>query len=81
MKFLEEARHVSHGRPGLARDAGAVLSRLLTGFYELRAAWAARRQRAQGVERLRAFSDWELKDVGLCRSDLPSIADGTYRRT
>ena len=46
----------------------------------LGSAWAARRKRARELRDLYRFSDRELWDVGLSRSDLPAIADGTYRR-
>ena len=34
----------------------------------------------KGVAQLNAMSDIELKDIGLCRGDIPSIARGDYVR-
>jgi uncharacterized protein YjiS (DUF1127 family) len=42
--------------------------------------WLARRRHAREAEVLHAFSDRELWDLGLSRSDIPGIIDGTYRR-
>jgi uncharacterized protein YjiS (DUF1127 family) len=42
--------------------------------------WAARRHGARQAEVLHAFSDRELWDLGLSRSDIPGIIKGTYRR-
>jgi uncharacterized protein YjiS (DUF1127 family) len=42
--------------------------------------WVARRRSRRGAATLLAFSDRELWDLGLSRSDIPGIIDGTYRR-
>ena len=34
----------------------------------------------EGVRQLNAMSDADLKDIGLCRGDIPSIARGEYVR-
>jgi uncharacterized protein YjiS (DUF1127 family) len=50
------------------------------GIGTLRAAWLARRQRAQDVAALHRFSDRELWDLGLSRADIMGISNGTYQR-
>jgi uncharacterized protein YjiS (DUF1127 family) len=57
----------------LPRLARAALRRVT-------AAWAARRQRAQDAAALPALSDPALRDVGLCRSDIPAVLRGRFRR-
>jgi uncharacterized protein YjiS (DUF1127 family) len=44
------------------------------------ARWIARRRSRREAAALHAFSDRELWDLGLSRSDIPGIMDGTYRR-
>jgi uncharacterized protein YjiS (DUF1127 family) len=42
--------------------------------------WAARRQRERELGELYRFTDRDLADLGLSKSDLPAIEKGTYRR-
>jgi uncharacterized protein YjiS (DUF1127 family) len=42
--------------------------------------WTARIQRAREMEELYQFTDRELSDLGLSKSDLPAIEKGVYRR-
>ena len=48
------------------------------------AAWqdytARRRERAQIIRELGAYTDRELAELGFYRQDIPAIANGTYRR-
>jgi len=60
--------------------AGARLSRLQTGLHRAAALWAAYRRRGQDRAVLNSLSDRELWDLGLSRSDIPSVIDGSYRR-
>jgi uncharacterized protein YjiS (DUF1127 family) len=55
-------------------------SRLQASLVRLGASWMARRRRAREIQQLLGFSDRELWDLGLRRSDLRAIVDGTYRR-
>lgn len=44
-------------------------------------AWADRRRRiARVTAELQAYTDRQLQDLGLCRSDIPEVARGTFRR-
>ena len=80
MNLSEEARALSKGQQETVREAGVWLSWLRARLGHLDAAWTARRKRAREVRDLYLFTERELWDVGLRRSDLPAIADGTYRR-
>ncbi len=42
--------------------------------------WLVKRRQAREIHDLLHFSDRELWDIGLGRSDIQSIIDGTYRR-
>jgi uncharacterized protein YjiS (DUF1127 family) len=56
-------------------SAGSVcLSRLQSASARFSASWVARRTRRREIRQLQAFSDRELKDVGLSRSDLHALA-------
>jgi uncharacterized protein YjiS (DUF1127 family) len=61
--------------------AGVRWSRLRTGLHRAAARWAAYWRRGQETAVLYGFSDRELWDLGLSRSDIPSVIDGSYRRT
>lgn len=41
---------------------------------------ARRRKRDQILRELSAYTDRELADLGFCRSDIPAVANGSYRR-
>ena len=80
MKLSEKARALSKGQQEAVREVGVWLSWLQARLGRLDTAWTARRKRAREVRDLYLFTERELWDVGLSRSDLPAIADGTYRR-
>jgi uncharacterized protein YjiS (DUF1127 family) len=63
-----------------ARGTNVWPSRLRAGLVRLGTSWAARRRRAREIQQLQGFSDRELWDLGLHRSDLRAIINGTYRR-
>ncbi len=58
---------------------GPVL-RLLARLAHVFEALAARRERARQMRELYAFTDRDLWDVGLSRSDFMAIEKGVYRR-
>jgi uncharacterized protein YjiS (DUF1127 family) len=56
------------------------LSRVQAGFGRLAEFLATRHRRIQEAEVLYGFSDRDLWDLGLSRSDIPGIINGMYRR-
>jgi uncharacterized protein YjiS (DUF1127 family) len=64
---------IAHGGFDRAQSLGAWLSRRLAAFSE-------RRRHAREMADLAAYSDHDLWDLGLSRSDLMSIERGTFRR-
>jgi uncharacterized protein YjiS (DUF1127 family) len=80
MNLSEPARALSEGHQQVTREAILWLSWLQARLDRFGAPWVDRRKRAREIRDLYRFSDRELWDVGLSRSDLPAIADGTYRR-
>jgi uncharacterized protein YjiS (DUF1127 family) len=59
----------THLRAGFARFAAARA-----------AAWTERRKRARDRQVLADFSDRELWDIGISRSDIPGVLAGTFHR-
>jgi uncharacterized protein YjiS (DUF1127 family) len=49
-------------------------------LQRLTAAWAARRRAARDLDELSRRTDYELRDMGISRSDFPAIMAGTFRR-
>jgi uncharacterized protein YjiS (DUF1127 family) len=80
MNLSEQARALAEGHQQVAHEATLWLTWLHARLDSLGGAWAARRKRARELRELYRFSDRELWDVGLTRSDLPAIAEGRYRR-
>jgi uncharacterized protein YjiS (DUF1127 family) len=62
------------------REINIWPSRLQASLVRLGTSWVARRRRAREIQQLQGFSDRELWDLGLRRSDLRAIINGTYRR-
>ena len=71
MTLLLDALHSATPRP-------------VSPFTLLRAHWAEvfarRRKRNRIIRELSAYSDRELADIGLVRSDIRDVANGTFRR-
>jgi uncharacterized protein YjiS (DUF1127 family) len=61
-------------------DVASWLSSPRSIVDRVHAAWTARRTRTRELRELSLFSDRELWDVGLSRSDILSIEQGVYRR-
>jgi uncharacterized protein YjiS (DUF1127 family) len=80
MNLSEDTWLASKGRQQVASPAIPWLVRLQAGISRLRAGWRTRRQRTRDVASLYTFSDRELWDLGLSRSDITGISNGTYRR-
>jgi uncharacterized protein YjiS (DUF1127 family) len=73
MNLSDQARLISVGHPKIVWNIGGWLS-------QAHALWIARRRRAREMAEISSFSDRDLWDLGLSRSDLQGISDGTYRR-
>jgi uncharacterized protein YjiS (DUF1127 family) len=56
------------------------LSHMTARLHDLRASWAQRRARAREMQDLYRCSDRDLWDMGLSRSDLMAIENGSFRR-
>ncbi len=80
MNIADDAQFIAEGPRPIVSTAHAGLTRLQAVLSNLRASWRTRRQRSREVQELIAFSDRELWDLGLGRSDVHAIANGTYRR-
>jgi uncharacterized protein YjiS (DUF1127 family) len=80
MNLSDKVRVLPEGQRQIVRAASLWLSGLQARLARIDAAWTARRKLARELRDLYRFTDRELWDVGLSRSDLPAIADGTYRR-
>lgn len=80
MNLSENVWLVAPNQKPAVHAARVFLSRLQAGLDRMTAFWAARRHGARQAEVLHAFSDRELWDLGLSRSDIPGIIKGTYRR-
>jgi uncharacterized protein YjiS (DUF1127 family) len=80
MNLSNNTYSLSEGRSKIAGGAGSWLVPTLARLGHLAAAWAARRARNRDLRELYRFSDRELWDVGLSRSDILAIARGTYSR-
>ncbi len=63
-----------------ALDTGTGLSELRARLSHLGTYWSERRTHARQMRELYRFSDRELWDVGLNRSDIMLIGKGIYRR-
>jgi uncharacterized protein YjiS (DUF1127 family) len=61
-------------------EIGTWLSSIRARLNRLGTWWAERRATYHEMQELNAFSDRELWDVGLSRSDIMAIENGTYRR-
>ena len=64
----------------IAQDVGTWLSSTYARMRSVGVYMAASRARAREMRELCRFSDRELWDVGLSRSDIPAVQQGTYRR-
>jgi uncharacterized protein YjiS (DUF1127 family) len=80
MTRSETARLLSDSPQQIIHQASNWFARLQPKLHRIVNARATRRRHSRDAEQLYAFSDRELWDLGLGRSDLPSIIAGTYRR-
>jgi uncharacterized protein YjiS (DUF1127 family) len=78
MSISENTYSISGGQR--TQHVGTWLSALAGRWHRLGAYLAARRARNLELRELYRFSDRELWDVGLSRSDILAIEKGVYRR-
>jgi uncharacterized protein YjiS (DUF1127 family) len=76
----EHFHPIDESQQQIANAGSVCLSPLRASLAWFRASWLPRRKRGREIRQLQAFSDSELKDIGLSRSDLCAIGNGTYRR-
>jgi uncharacterized protein YjiS (DUF1127 family) len=80
MTLSQTARVVSDSPQHIVHQGSIWLARLQSTLHRINTARKARRRLDRDARQLYAFSDRELWDLGLGRSDVPSIIAGTYRR-
>lgn len=80
MNFTKDAWLVPPNQQQAYRAVSATLLLLQMTYERFARAWAVRRQRANDAATLNEFSDRDLWDLGLSRSDIPGIVRGTYQR-
>ncbi len=80
MNLSNNTYMVSGVRQKMVDDAGAWLPSARGFLRRLGKQWAEKRAHAREMAELSRFNDRELWDIGLSRSDVLSIEQGTYRR-
>jgi uncharacterized protein YjiS (DUF1127 family) len=80
MNSYHDVQPSARSRQGNLSEAIIFLARVQKQFGRIGGFWTAHRQRQREAQQLSAFSDRELWDLGLGRSDLPRIANGSFRR-
>jgi uncharacterized protein YjiS (DUF1127 family) len=80
MNLSNDTYSISNGQTKIAGDLGTWMSQALARLQHLGTWWTARTKRNHEMRELARFSDRELWDIGLSRSDILSIENGTYRR-
>jgi uncharacterized protein YjiS (DUF1127 family) len=80
MNISNDTYPISGGQAQIAGDVRTGLSSALARLQKFGAWWIARRTAHREMQELYGFSDRELWDVGLSRSDIMAIEKGTYRK-
>ncbi len=80
MNLSNDTYLISGGRQKSASDVRGWLSAILASLRRLGASWLESRARERDIQALYRFSDRELWDGGLSRSDIWAIERGTYHR-
>lgn len=80
MNLSANAQLVSQNHQPASSGKPLSLLYVATTLRRIGSTWVARRRQARDMHALYAFSDRELWDIGLGRSDLLSIENGTFRR-
>ena len=77
MSFLPALLPHADGAPAQVGGLAAGRRRIMRRWHRL---VAQRRRVARYTRELEAYSNRELAELGLDRSDIPAVARGTYRR-
>ena len=80
MALSNDVRILTDGHSSIVIDLVRRLSEGHTLLQRLGNVCIAKYQRAREIEQLYQFSPRELADLGLCKSDLPAIEKGLFRR-
>jgi uncharacterized protein YjiS (DUF1127 family) len=80
MNLSNDTYSIPNGQAKISGDLGTWISSTLARLHHFGTWWAARTKRNHEMRELARFSDRELWDIGLSRSDVRSIENGTYRR-
>lgn len=80
MNLSNEARLLPDSQQKVVSDLVRWTARSWTLLRRLADSLNARWRRARELDELYRFTDRELADLGLSKSDLPAIEKGVYRR-
>jgi uncharacterized protein YjiS (DUF1127 family) len=80
MNLSDDTYLISGNQQRIASEADKFLASVLARLHRMRTSWTERRARAREMGVLYRFSDPELRDLGLSRSDLWAIERGTFHR-
>ena len=85
MKSIEITRHMGQSSgpsipvwQGLDRRLLGELSRRIKGLIRV---IGQRRERRRAYRQLAIMDDWQLKDIGLSRSDIRAAVEGSFDRS
>ncbi len=74
------ASTTTYSHTGIAAHSGGLFAFVSAKFQSVRARWAEKRAHNRDMADLYRFSDRELWDIGISRSDLVAVDNGTFRR-
>jgi uncharacterized protein YjiS (DUF1127 family) len=80
MSLFGDARPLPDAQQTFVADLRRGMARGHTMWRRVADSWNARRQHARELEELYRFTDRDLADLGLSKSDLPAIEKGVYHR-
>jgi uncharacterized protein YjiS (DUF1127 family) len=80
MNLSDEARFLPDAQPKIVSDLRRWLAQTHALLERLADSWNARRQHTRELDELYRFTERDLADLGLSKSDLPAIEKGMYRR-
>ena len=80
MNLSKDTYLLAGDQPKIGQEVRTWLSLAYARVRNLGVNMAEGRARGREMRELHKFSDRELWDVGLSRSDIPAVQQGTYRR-